>query len=80
MSARLLRIYQSIVLRHPLAVLLAVLLLAVGMAFGLPNFKLDASADSLTLEHDTDLDYYRKTLQHYGSSDFLVVTQRRGSF
>ncbi|MFT6492784.1 MAG: putative RND superfamily exporter protein, partial [Porticoccus sp.] len=44
------------------------------MAFGLPNFKLDASADSLTLEHDTDLDYYRKTLQHYGSSDFLVVT------
>ena len=74
MSARLLSIYQSIVLRHPLAVLIAVLLLAVGMAFGLPNFKLDASADSLTLEHDTDLDYYRKTLQHYGSSDFLVVT------
>ncbi|WP_438951218.1 efflux RND transporter permease subunit [Porticoccus sp.] len=74
MSARLLRIYETIVLRHPLAVLIATLSLAVGMAFGLPNFKLDASADSLTLEHDADLDYFRQTLQHYGSSDFLVVT------
>ncbi len=74
MSERLLGIYEKLVLRHPKMVMIAVLLLAIGMAFGLPNFKLDASADSLTLEHDTDLDYYRETLQHYGSSDFLVVT------
>ncbi|WP_461481633.1 efflux RND transporter permease subunit [Porticoccus sp.] len=74
MPERLLGLYEKIVLRHPLAVMIAVLLLAVAMAFGLPNFKLDASADALTLEHDTDLDYFRETLQHYGSSDFLVVT------
>ncbi|WP_461519213.1 efflux RND transporter permease subunit [Porticoccus sp.] len=74
MSERLLGIYEKLVLRHPLAAIILVVLLAVGMAFGLPNFKLDASADSLTLEHDNALDYFRETLQHYGSSDFLVVT------
>lgn len=74
MSERLLGIYEKLILRHPLVVMIAVLLLAVAMGFGLPNFKLDASADSLTLEHDSDLDYFRETLQHYGSSDFLVVT------
>ena len=74
MSERLLGIYEKLVLRHPLAAIIFIILLAVGMAFGLPNFKLDASADSLTLEHDSALDYFRETLQHYGSSDFLVVT------
>lgn len=74
MSNRLLRAYENTVLHHPVMALLAVFLLAVAMAFGLPNFKLDASADSLTLEHDTDLDYFRETLQRYGGGDFLVVT------
>ncbi len=66
--------YERLVLRHPLAAIAVVILLAVAMALGLPNFKIDASADSLTLEHDTDLDYYRSLSQRYGSTDFLVVT------
>jgi predicted RND superfamily exporter protein len=74
MSKRLLGFYEAVVLRHPALSMLMVVLLAVLMAFGLPNFKLDASADSLTLEHDSDLDYFRQSLQRYGSSDFLLVT------
>ena len=74
MSKRLLGAYEALVLRHPAISLLLVMLMAVAMAFGLPNFKLDASADSLTLEHDSDLDYFRESLQRYGSSDFLLVT------
>ena len=74
MSQRLLSVYEALILRRPAAAILMVILLAVGMAFGLPNFKLDASADSLTLEHDADLDYFRESLQRYGSSDFLLVT------
>lgn len=74
MSEQLLGIYEKLILRRPVASIVAVLLLAVGMAFGLPNFKLDASADSLTLENDNSLTYFRESLMRYGSSDFLVVT------
>ena len=74
MSATLLNLYQKTVLRHPLGAIFAVLALTVGMAFGLPNFKLDASADSLTLEHDDDLNYFREVVQRYGSDNFLIVT------
>ena len=74
MSERLLGIYEKLILRHPVVSIVTVIAVAIAMAFGLPNFKLDASADSLTLEHDTSLTYYRESLQRYGSSDFLVVT------
>ncbi len=74
MSAALLNFYQKTVLRHPLAAIFMVLALAVAMAFGLPNFKLDASADSLTLEHDDDLNFFREVVQRYGSDNFLIVT------
>ncbi|PCJ38372.1 MAG: hypothetical protein COA75_01020 [Cellvibrionales bacterium] len=74
MSERVLHAYERIVLLHPKLVLLVVLLVTLALAMGLPNFKLDASADSLTLENDTDLDYFREINERYGSGDFLVVT------
>ena len=37
------------------------------------NFKLDASSDSLVLESDDDLKYYREVNSDYSSSDFLIV-------
>lgn len=74
MSQRVLHAYERIVLLHPKLVLLMVLLVTVALALGLPNFKLDASADSLTLENDTDLDYFREINERYGSGDFLVMT------
>lgn len=74
MSERVLHAYERIVLLHPKLVLSVVLLVTLGLAMGLPNFKLDASADSLTLENDNDLDYFREINERYGSGDFLVVT------
>jgi len=74
MSERVLHAYERIVLMHPKLVLAVVLLMTLGLALGLPNFKLDASADSLTLENDSDLDYFREINERYGSGDFLVVT------
>ncbi len=67
-------LYEKIIIGYPKVVLLVLFLLAIIAAAGLPNFKLDASADSLTLEHDTDLDYFRETSQRYQSGDILVVT------
>ena len=39
-----------------------------------PNFKLDASADSLILENDKDLITYRNIAQRYQTKEFLVIT------
>ncbi len=68
------RTYLRIVTDHPKTVLIVLALLLLGLAAGLPNFKLDASADSLTLENDTDLDIFREMTRRYDSGDFLVVT------
>lgn len=66
--------YEYCIFKRPAATLVFVALTAVVLALGLPNFKLDASADSLTLESDRSLDYFRKINQRYQSGDFLVVT------
>ena len=74
MSSSLLNFYQKAILDNPLKAILVIVALTVAMAMGLPNFKLDASADSLTLEHDDDLNFFREVVQRYGSDNFLIVT------
>lgn len=74
MLQRLSAFYRSLIIIHPVVTLLAILLVAIVAIIGLPNFKLDASADSLTLENDTDIDYFREINQRYQYGDVLVVT------
>jgi len=68
--------YFSATLGHPVLTL-AIAALVVG-ALGLfaPRFRLDVSAESLVLESDADLAYYRSIRARYGSDDYLVVTFR----
>jgi predicted RND superfamily exporter protein len=40
----------------------------------LNNFKLDASADTLILEDDKDLNLFREINDRYGSNEFLILT------
>jgi uncharacterized protein len=68
------RIYRALVIHRPYQVLTSLLLLTLVAALGMTNFKLDASADSLTLEHDTSIDYLREISKRYQSGDFLVLT------
>lgn len=74
MSARLLKLYESIVIKHPKLVIAVVALLLFGLAAGLPQIKVDASADSLTLEHDQAINYNRKITERYQTGDLLVIT------
>lgn len=67
-------LFKRTVIEHPKISLALVLALGLILAAGLPNFKLDASADSLTLEHDRDVDYFREIFSRYQSGDFLVIT------
>ena len=76
MQLKILRIYEAIVLRKPTMALTCIFLLTGFMALGLQHFKLDASAESVTLENDNDLTYYRDMVGRYGSDNYLIVTYR----
>jgi predicted RND superfamily exporter protein len=74
MQSSLFQIYDTLILRHPRSALFIILLFSLSMALGLPKFKLDASADSLTLENDDDLNFSREVVKRYGSDNFFIVT------
>lgn len=66
--------YRKWVIEKPLASLMMVLLVVAGFSYYIPSFKLDASAESLVLENDNSLQYYRTISKSYGSDDFLIIT------
>ena len=66
--------YFKWVIEKPVWALIFVTLMVVGFSYHIPSFKLDASAESLVLENDNALEYYRKISKVYGSDDFLVIT------
>ena len=66
--------YFKWVIEKPLWALIFVVLVVAGFSYHIPKFKLDASAESLVLENDNALEYYRKISKVYGSDDFLVIT------
>ena len=74
MLDKLISVYDRAVLRQPLAVLVALGLVIAYFLASIPEFELDASADSLVLENDNSLKYYRSIRERYGSDDFLIVT------
>ena len=74
MTSRTAQAYDTLVLRNPKSVLIVLLSILVFFGYHTKDFKLDASADSLLLEDDVDLNVFRKIHQRYPSSELLVVT------
>ncbi len=66
--------YRKWVIEKPLLSLIMVFLVVGYFSYHTPKFKLDASAESLVLENDDSLQYYRKISKSYGSDDFLIIT------
>ncbi len=66
--------YRKWVIEKPIVSLILVFLVVGGFSYYIPNFKLDASAESLVLENDDSLQYYRAINKAYGSDDFLIIT------
>ncbi|MCH8157128.1 MAG: RND family transporter, partial [Nitrospinae bacterium] len=74
MNSLLFNLYDRLVLTYP-KVWLVIVALVLGLSgLYVPDFKLDASADSLILENDEDLRYHRATNKTYGAEDFLIIT------
>ena len=74
MLKKLLDLYFYSVLTRPWLAIIMIAIVTIGLAIQLPHLKIDASSDSLTLEFDEDLDYFREISKRYQSGDFLVVT------
>jgi uncharacterized protein len=74
MASWVLRIYKSVVIDRPVIALGMLFLLVGFFAVQGQHLKLDASAESIVLENDQDLKYYRASREVYGSDDFLIIT------
>ena len=66
--------YDWLVLRRPWLALGLVALLVGGCATQLHKIQLDASADSLMLQGDPSLEFYRQISTRFSSEDFLLIT------
>ena len=74
MPSRLALIYKKLILDNPWTSIIFVVLFVTGIGLNAVNFRLDASAESLVLENDPSLDYYRTVSKNYGGDDFLLIT------
>jgi hypothetical protein len=74
MLSKFIAVYNRLVLKQPLATLIVITSVVVFFLLYIPDFELDASADSLVLENDASLKSYRSIRDQYGSDDFLIVT------
>jgi predicted RND superfamily exporter protein len=71
---RFVALHERLVLQHPIVVLVISAIMVGAFGWHAQDFGLDASADSLTLERDESLSYYRMVTARYGSDDYLIVT------
>jgi uncharacterized protein len=71
-----LNFYTGYILNRPILVIIALLGLFTYLGFHVKDFRLDASADSLILEKDTDYKYFLEINKTYGTSRYLLMTYK----
>ncbi len=67
-------LYDRLILVYPKTVLLVMLLLLIALANQARKLEIDASAETLVLEDDQDLQFTRLVNDRYGGSDFLIIS------
>lgn len=66
--------FDKTILSFPKIVIIILLSILSFFGYYANDFKLDASADSLLLEGDKDLEIYRKVYETFKTKDFLMIT------
>lgn len=74
MTKTMINLYEKLVFNFGKLTLLTTVLTLAFLAQYASNFRLDASSDSLVLEDDKSLKYFREVVSKYNTADFLVVT------
>ncbi len=67
------RQYDKLVLDHPVFVIICLAVVIGTLGYKARDFKIDASAETLLLENDADLQYTREINNRYGINDFLII-------
>ena len=70
------KIYENIIIKHPIFIIFFLILVLGFFSLHIKNFELDASADSLILEDDEDLKIFRKIISRYDTKDFVIITYK----
>jgi predicted RND superfamily exporter protein len=69
------RLYQGLILRYPKSVLAALLVLIALLGVGATKLEVDASAETLLLEDDKDLQFFREISERYpGGLNVLIIS------
>ena len=76
MSSIINKVYQNLVIRYPIRIIIVLVLILGFFSIHAKNFELDASADSLILEDDKDLKIFRKIINRYDTKDFVIITYK----
>jgi len=66
--------FQKVVIGRPKRVIIFVLAVVSFLGYHAKDFKLDASAETLVLQNDKDLQYSRLIDSRYGLQDYLIMT------
>ena len=67
-------LYLNTVLKNPKSIFIILLIVLVSFGYFTKDFRLDASAETLLIDGDPDLEYLKEITDRYGSKDFLVLT------
>ena len=73
MSSSTAKLYSELVFGKPRLVISILLVFVTFFAWHAQNFRLDASADSLLLEDDPDLEFSREISSRYGMGDSVII-------
>ena len=73
-SSLLTLFFDKVILKRPKVVIACLVVLVSFFGYAAKDFKLDASAETLVLENDKDLQFSRIIDSRYGLQDYLVMT------
>ena len=73
-SSLLTQFFDKFILTRPKVVIICLVVLVSFFGYAAKDFKLDASAETLVLENDKDLQFSRIIDYRYGLQDYLVMT------
>ena len=70
------RVYDNLIIKHPLKLLFLVFLGVLFLGFYSTKLEIDASSETLLLDDDKDLQFSREVAKRYYSPDFLLITYK----
>ena len=74
LHSQITRFYDKVILRRPAIAVLCLLAVVSFLGYQAKDFKLEASAETLILQTDKDLQYARLIESRYGGHDYLLIT------